>query len=271
MGNERSHTSEAASPSRHLDYSVDQSEAAAVSTDGHGTESASSDHPVIRQLILHRSEKRDDVIFLVKKRSILRFVLAPSLGSLNVRLFVNPQSVGVEKEQDVYELTWHRKHVNQFESFTETVHVFADVHATVAGSFRYFFTINGTRQPEDADGSGYFIVQPELKVGSLKTNVPLHGIVCQTVLSKNLGPFTGWLARLNVAKKTGYNAIHFTPLQVCCYLTTFLFSFSLIKGVFSFIVCDHLFLSVHHVLTANTTEESCEKFYVCKICCMMYN
>jgi len=169
----------------------------------HTTHSESSDHTVIRQLILNCNEKLSDVIFLVKKGSNLRFVVGQSLCNLNVRLFVSHRSVRDKEEQSHYELTFHEKHAS------------ADFQATETGSYHYFFTVDGTSQPEDANGSGYFIVQPEVRVGgNLQTNVPLNGIVCQTVLSKNLGPFSGWLERLIVAKKCGYNAIHFTPLQV---------------------------------------------------------
>jgi len=179
-----------------------------------GKQSTSSDHPVVRQLILYRNEKLDDVLFCVKKCTILRFILGPSLSNLNVRLFIKHQSVDVEEDQSPYEPTWHSRHSYEFCTFPDGIQYFADVPTTMTGSFRYFFTVSGTCQPEDANGGGYFIVQPELTVGNLKTNVPLDGIVCQTVLSKNLGPFSGWLERLLVAKKTGYNAVHFTPLQV---------------------------------------------------------
>jgi len=221
MGNGQSCTSQDMSSAS--DKLLLEADAAAVSAQGSAAQSASSDHPVIRQLVLNRNEKLDDVIFLVRKHTVLQFILGPSLCDLNVRLFINHQSVGAEKEQSPHEVTWYNKHAHEFWSFPGNILLFADVRATVPGSFYYFFTVNGTSRPEDANGSGYFIVQPELIVGSLKTNVPLHGIVCQTVLSKNLGSFSGWLERLIVAKKTGYNAIHFTPLQVSDYFITFLF------------------------------------------------
>jgi len=212
MGNRQSHTSPGILSAP--DELLLEPEAAVINKQRCTAQSAPPDHPVIRQLILHRSEKLDDVIFCVKKFTILRFILGPSLCNLNVRLFIQHQSIAVEEEQSAYEPAWHSRHSYEFWSFSDNAQMFADVQATVTGSFHYFFTVNGMSRPEDANGSGYFIVQPELMVGNLKANVPLCGIVCQTVLSKNLGPFSGWLERLLVARKTGYNTIHFTPLQV---------------------------------------------------------
>lgn len=220
MGNEQGHTHTAALGA--LDkrsLRVEEPAAEVISSHSCATSPVSSDLPVIRQLILHCGEKLDDVvIYLVAKGWILRFIQGPSLSNLNIRLFINCQYAGTDEEQGQCELIWQKQHCHEMGAFTANVQTFSDVQATTSGSFHYFFTVDGTSRQENASGSGYFIVQPELKVGKLKTNVPLHGIVCQTVLSKNLGPFSGWLDCLVVAKKTGYNAIHFTPLQVSDYL-----------------------------------------------------
>lgn len=66
---------------------------------------------------------------------------------------------------------------------------------------------------ENANGQGYFLVDPTLSVGDQGKQFTLDCLQCQSVISKCLGPFDEWEGRLYVAKATGYNLIHFTPIQ----------------------------------------------------------
>uniref|UniRef100_A0A8C5B3J3 Glycogen debranching enzyme n=1 Tax=Gadus morhua TaxID=8049 RepID=A0A8C5B3J3_GADMO len=70
---------------------------------------------------------------------------------------------------------------------------FCRLDLLVAGSYQYYF---GCGEDEKV-GSGYIVVDP----------------VLTTYLAKCLGPLDQWPDRLRVAKETGYNMIHLTPLQ----------------------------------------------------------
>lgn len=56
-------------------------------------------------------------------------------------------------------------------------------------------------------------VEPDVRVGKERQVLKLESLRCQTVLSKCLGPLTTWEEKLRVAKESGYNLIHFTPVQ----------------------------------------------------------
>lgn len=59
-------------------------------------------------------------------------------------------------------------------------------------------------------------MEPKIIVGpsNAPKEIPLDSIRCQTVLAKCMGPLSTWENKLIVAKNSGYNMIHFTPIQV---------------------------------------------------------
>ncbi len=70
--------------------------------------------------------------------------------------------------------------------------------------------------PKKSQGSFYIQIEPNVTVGAeaSKQIIPLDAIRCQTVLSKCLGPLSTWESKLLVSKNSGYNVVHFTPVQV---------------------------------------------------------
>lgn len=66
---------------------------------------------------------------------------------------------------------------------------------------------------DGACGSIYCQVEPDIRVGRDRQILKLESIRCQTVLSKCLGPLNTWEEKLRVAQESGYNLIHFTPVQ----------------------------------------------------------
>ncbi len=80
--------------------------------------------------------------------------------------------------------------------------------------FKYFFLITfAIRKSLGACGSIYVQVEPHIRVGRDKQIMKIESIRCQTVLTKCLGPLSSWESKLKVAKESGYNLIHFTPIQ----------------------------------------------------------
>jgi len=64
-----------------------------------------------------------------------------------------------------------------------------------------------------AVGGFYIVVKPELSIRNGKEKLSVNAIQCQTVLSKLMGPLEGWDRKLEVSVQSGYNMIHWTPIQ----------------------------------------------------------
>ena len=107
---------------------------------------------------------------------------------------------------------------------------------TTAGAFEYYIEYDDTKTGKRIRcKSGYFSVDPILSIpartsilddklavlpvgkGGVVTdkevNLPLDGLVIQSVIAKWMGPLAEWGPNLDLMSERGYNMIHFTPLQ----------------------------------------------------------
>ncbi|KAK4052230.1 bifunctional 4-alpha-glucanotransferase/amylo-alpha-1,6-glucosidase [Microbotryomycetes sp. JL221] len=110
-----------------------------------------------------------------------------------------------------------------------------DLVITTAGAFEYYIEHDGPKGERVRCQSGYFIVDPALTVprrtrilgddmqplpvgqGGTVTkqlaNLPLDGLVIQSVIAKWMGTLDEWVPHLDQMRDRGYNMLHYTPLQ----------------------------------------------------------
>ncbi|KAF2348981.1 Glycogen debranching enzyme central domain [Trinorchestia longiramus] len=162
----------------------------------------------VRVLTLEVKQNLESKLFRLQKGWVVQFRQGASLFGQAVALYTNCPASPAEpfKRESYRPLAW----LSDSGSASDDTAFCCQLSLTTAGSFRYYFTVEGS---SENGGSGYLLVDPTLTVGDDKTPVALDCVQCQTVLSKNLGPFPEWRDRLRVAKESGYNMVHFTPIQ----------------------------------------------------------
>ncbi|XP_077266299.1 glycogen debranching enzyme-like isoform X3 [Temnothorax americanus] len=154
----------------------------------------------VRVLTVNNGEHLDGILYRLKKGWVVEFRLGASLLGKRPGVFINhPLSNNMRFERNTYhQLKWENESAN--------------ILLFLAGSFHYYVTdrVEGEIKPI---ASGYLLVDPELRVGEDGEKLPLDCVQVQTVLAKSLGPFSTWESKLLVARNSGYNVIHFTPIQ----------------------------------------------------------
>ncbi|XP_062848726.1 glycogen debranching enzyme-like isoform X2 [Trichomycterus rosablanca] len=150
-------------------------------------------------------ETPEKTLFRLEQGYELQFRLGPTLQGKNVRVYTNYPTPGKKfNSQEFQALDWINPTGKEDDSDK-----YCKLELEVAGSYQYYFGCGN----EEKSGGGYFVVDPVLHVGHEIKPLPLNSITIQTYLAKCLGPLDEWLDRLRVAKETGYNMIHLTPLQ----------------------------------------------------------
>uniref|UniRef100_A0AAV2JTZ0 Glycogen debranching enzyme n=1 Tax=Knipowitschia caucasica TaxID=637954 RepID=A0AAV2JTZ0_KNICA len=159
----------------------------------------------IRVLMLHEKENLERTLFRLEQGFELQFRLGPSLQGRRVSVHTNYPLEGQPFRRHVFRaMAWNFPSGRDDDSDK-----FCSLDLKMAGSYQYYFGYGGIER----SGGGYIVVDPVLRVGPDNHVLPLDCVTIQTYLSKCLGLLDDWPDRLRVAKETGYNMIHFTPLQ----------------------------------------------------------
>ncbi|KAI7792667.1 putative glycogen debranching enzyme-like, partial [Triplophysa rosa] len=158
-----------------------------------------------RVLLLNDMERVERTLFRLEQGYELQFRLGPTLQGKNVHVHTNYPAPGKKFNSSSFcLLEWINPSGREDDSDK-----YCKLDMEIAGSYQYYFGCGN----EERTGGGYIVVDPVLRVGHERNILPLDCITVQTYLAKCLGPLDEWLDRLRVAKETGYNMIHFTPLQ----------------------------------------------------------
>ncbi|KAJ6647863.1 Glycogen debranching enzyme [Pseudolycoriella hygida] len=176
--------------------------------------------PIV-SIAINDSFHAESSLYRLNRKTILHIIPGSSLLGRRVALYCNvPVTDKGEFIRSQYvHLNWFNRHGKKFTDedhpHTEIIEldVFCEIEIKRAGSFHFYFTYEGS-DSKTPQGSFYIQIEPNISVGVDGLQViPLDAIRCQTVLSKCLGPLSTWENKLSVAKHSGYNMVHFTPIQ----------------------------------------------------------
>ncbi|XP_050816886.1 glycogen debranching enzyme isoform X2 [Gopherus flavomarginatus] len=157
-----------------------------------------------RVLLLSDMEKQEKTLFRLEQGFELQFRLGPTLQGKHVTVYTNyPASGELFCRRKFRALSWHNPTGREDDSDK-----YCKLDLQISGSYQYYFS-----HENEKSGGGYIVVDPILRVGADNQVLHLDCVTLQTFLAKCLGPFEEWEDRLKVAKESGYNMIHFTPLQ----------------------------------------------------------
>ncbi|KAG0196511.1 hypothetical protein BGX28_010038 [Mortierella sp. GBA30] len=100
-----------------------------------------------------------------------------------------------------------------------------DIKITSAGAYEYYVEHSPYRQDGvlvwNRSKTGFFVVDPQLilrvqngtDASVTPCSLPLEGLVIESVVPKWMGKLSEWSPHLELIAKSGYNMIHFVPLQ----------------------------------------------------------
>lgn len=170
---------------------------------------------------INEGTNAENILYRVKRGSTVH--VHPDIGILGreIVLYTNyPQEGHKFKRTEYRILDWYLKNgkkitTNKYNSLhVVDTDIYTEVNMNMSGTYHFWFHYKDCAKKDKA-GALYIQVEPNLCVGpqGAQKNIPLDAVRCQTVLTKLLGPIHTWESKLRVAKESGYNMIHFTPIQ----------------------------------------------------------
>jgi glycogen debranching enzyme len=161
--------------------------------------------------ILEENDFNFGKLYKLKQNWLLHLKLSNNIIHKRVRVFCNlPKTIDDEfVREKYYEYEWQTP---QNSLNNDDFDKFIEINCNRTGAFDYYFTFNSDDERKFSKGGSNFLIDPQLCFHSGK-QVNVNSLQIQTVLTKLLGPLDEWKSRLIVAKETGYNMIHFTPIQ----------------------------------------------------------
>lgn len=173
----------------------------------------------ILSLSLDHGEHRDHLLYQIHRDDVLRISPGPTLLGKKLQLLTNYPESGKEFNRNSFRpMNWKNNQGQPLKFladnliFVKDLDMYCELVTERAGSFKFYITY---AKGGALEASFYIQIEPKIFVGPPKAKklIPLNSIRCQTVLAKCLGPINAWEDKLKVAKESGFNAIHFTPVQ----------------------------------------------------------
>ncbi|XP_065187406.1 glycogen debranching enzyme-like isoform X3 [Sycon ciliatum] len=156
----------------------------------------------------------ESILYRIPKGSTLRFIqsnkLAAHGGVVDLLFNQAPSSDHKFNRQDLRSLDPPSGTVLSSSEWQR------EVKLHTAGSYQYRFTYRKNVGDNDksnlTEQTGFIVVEPQLQFADGNI-LDLDAITLQTVMAPILGNLSGWRDRLCVAKESGYNMIHYSPIQ----------------------------------------------------------
>ncbi|KAI7871254.1 glycogen debranching enzyme [Spinellus fusiger] len=106
-------------------------------------------------------------------------------------------------------------HAVPFERDEKLLGAYCDITYTTPGVYEYYVEYTSVHNALRVSLSGFIVAEPRLQVQTSqgKKPLPLDALMVLSVVPKWMGPVSRWKDQLNLIQHSGYNMIHFVPMQ----------------------------------------------------------